>query len=58
MNLLRAIGSMKFDAKYKISKSVYGIIYKAIYVANNKRYRFNHIFEIIFFVPLQIVKND
>ena len=58
MNLLIAIGSMKFDAKHKISKSGDGIIYNAIDVTNNKTYRFNSIFEIIFFVPLQIVKND
>ena len=56
MNLLRAIGPMKFEAKPKNSKDGDGFIFNAIDVIDNKTCRLNSIFEIIFFLPLQIVK--
>ena len=56
MNLLRAIGPMKFEAKPKNSKDGDGFIFNAIDVIDNKTCRLNSIFEIVFFVPLQIVK--
>ncbi len=56
MNLLRAIGPMKFEAKPKNSKDGDGFMFNAIDVIDNKTCRLNFIFEIIFFLPLQIVK--
>ena len=56
MNLLRAIGPMKFEVQPKNSKDGDGFILSPIEIIDNNTCRINFMFEVLFFLPIQLIK--
>ena len=56
INLLRTIGPMKFEVRPKNSKDGDGFILRPIEIIDNNTCRINIMFEVLFFLPIQLVK--
>ena len=56
INLLRTIGPMKFEVQPKNSKDGDGFILGPIEIIDNNTCRINFMFEVLFFLPIQLVK--
>ena len=56
INLLRTIGPMKFEVRPKNSKDGDGFILRPIEIIDNNTCRINFMFEVLFFLPIQLIK--
>ena len=56
INLLRTIGPMEFEVRPKNSKDGDGFILRPIEIIDNNTCRINIMFEVLFFLPIQLVK--
>ena len=56
INLLRTIGPMKFEVKPKNSKDGDGFTLQPIEIIDNNTCHINFMFEVLFFLPIQLIK--
>ena len=56
INLLRTIGPMKFEVRPKNSKDGDGFILRPIEIIDNNTCRINFMFEVLFILPIQLIK--
>ena len=56
INLLRTIGPMKFEVRPKNSKDGDGFTLHPIEIIDNNTCRINFMFEVLFFLPIQLIK--
>jgi len=56
INLLRTIGPMKFEVRPKNSKDGDGFILRPIEIIDNNTCHINFMFEVLFFLPIQLIK--
>ena len=56
INLLRTIGPMKFEVRPKNSKDGDGFILRPIEIIDNNTCCINFMFEVLFFLPIQLIK--